>query len=244
MSILIVLITHHAPLQLKLQVRAMPPGAAYMALQFDQSGSYIQHATSPQLSHVIVSSDDPVTFAVNLNTIKIANAFEHIVLCCDANLGTIGGEELSAQLKELIAYLKPSQALLYAQTILALRDAYYTFVSDKCVGFEYILCTQESFRSRMSELFLKLSQGQFITEFPLDLVDNASKTSVATSALSGNEIHTPSAKPENKPKLASKKSSFLSFWSCIRCCDTTTVYIDSDASASLGTVPVSNHRPL
>ena len=243
MSILIVLITHHAPMQLKLQARAMPRDVSYIALQCDERGRYTQHATSSSLSHVAASSDDHSAFVFSINAIKHSNAFEHVVLCCDANLGHIGGEAYSNQLKELTALLKPSQLLLYTQTALALRDAYNTFISDESISFEYILCTQDSFRTRMSELFLSLAQGEFTTEFPLDLVDNGSKTSVATSALSGNEIHIPSEKPENKAKPASKKSFSLSFWSCISCCDAT-IYPELDASASRAMVPVTNHRPL
>lgn len=236
MSTLFLLITHHASMQLRIQLKNLPAGARYIALRHDEGG-YTMHDSAYVPVPGSFSSEDELSILID--EIRSEHGITTLVLCCDANLGEPGLPKMSCRLKQIIRLLQPLQCLLYSQEVDCIKNTYeyLSNLSEIQPGYRSILCMQDVFRANYKTYFSRIHAGEYSSKCVWETLKEENETFSITQATiqSGEDSSIPP-----RPK---QTNCCLRFFGCFFSVNQESVSPEVLAFARRDGVPVSYQEP-
>ena len=250
MSTLFLLITHHAPLQLRIQLKNLPAGARYIALRHHEGVYTIHDSAYVLVSGAISSEDELFNF---IDKIRREHGITALVLCCDANLGEPGLPEMSCRLKQIIRLLQPLQCLLYSQEVGCIKNTYeyLSNLSEMQPGYRSILCMQDVFRANYKTYFSRIHAGEYSSKCVWESLtkENEILSITQTTLQSREDSHsllvesTHFCQVSYIPPLSKKTNCCVRFFGCFFGVTQESVGPEALASARRDGVPVSYQEP-
>lgn len=145
MSSLVVFLTHHSAMQLKLQTRKLPKDVAHIAIYLSNE-LFIKSSQSPSVALHSSQWESLHHLIEELEHIKAIHGFTQFILCTDANLSLVGGQETSELLKSILQkFFSLTHVILHTQEPLCYDHAldYMETYQQTRPSLHYTICMHD-----------------------------------------------------------------------------------------------------